>query len=302
MRMPALGLELVGFVDDDIDKGGEVVSGLSVEGSIGELAQLIPQKNVDLIILVSSAFSHRKILEILQALDEVDVEIQMSAGLFEMVTSRVAVRDIGGVPLLYLTKIRLKGLNLLVKTIFDFIFALVSIILFLPIMLVITILIKITSPGPVLYKQLRVGRDGRVFEMYKFRTMVRNAEESTGPVWAQKEDPRCTPVGGFLRRFSLDELPQLINVLKGDMSLVGPRPERPVFVESFHNSVPRYMARHRIKAGITGWAQVNGLRGNTSLEERVKYDNFYIENWSLLLDIEILIRTLFRVFKEENAY
>jgi lipopolysaccharide/colanic/teichoic acid biosynthesis glycosyltransferase len=132
--------------------------------------------------------------------------------------------------------------------------------------------------------------------------MIEKAEEGTGPVWAKPQDPRCTPLGRFLRRFSLDELPQLFNVLRGEMSLVGPRPERPVFVENFHNSVPRYMARHRIKAGMTGWAQVNGLRGNTSLEERVKYDNFYIENWSLLLDIEILIRTLFRVFSEENAY
>lgn len=302
LKMPGLGLELVGFVDDNISKETEIVQGQSIKGNVEKLPQLIPQKNVDLMILVSSAFSHRRMLEIMQSLDEIDVEIQMSAGLFEMVTSRVGVRDIGGVPLLYLAKIKLKGYNLLVKTVFDFIFAFISLIVFSPLMLTISILIKATSPGPVFYKQLRVGRDGKVFQMYKFRTMVENAEAQTGPVWAQEGDPRCTPVGRFLRKYSLDELPQLINVLKGDMSLVGPRPERPVFVESFHNSVPRYMARHRIKAGITGWAQVNGLRGNTSLEERVKYDNFYIENWSLLLDIEILIRTLFQVLREENAY
>lgn len=301
-KLPGLGLELLGFVEDEQPVGTEVMAGLKVVGSARKLRELISKEKVDLLILVSSAFSHKRMLEIIQSLEDVEVEIQMSAGLFEMVTSRVAVRDIGGVPLLYITKIRLKGLNLLMKTVFDYVFAAASLILLSPLMLLIAVLVKATSPGPIFYNQPRVGQDGKVFNMHKFRTMIEKAEEETGPVWARREDPRCTPLGGFLRRLSLDELPQLFNVLKGEMSLVGPRPERPVFVESFHNSVPRYTDRHRIKAGITGWAQVNGLRGNTSLEERVKYDNFYIENWSLLLDIEILMRTLLRVFREENAY
>lgn len=301
-RFPGLGLELLGFVEDQQPKGKEVIAGSKVVGKVSELPQLISKDRVDLLIIVSSAFSHKKMFEIIQGLEDVEVEIQMSAGLYEMVTSRVAVRDIGGVPLLCISKIRLKGFNLLMKTVFDYLLAALSLVLLSPLMLLFALLVKMTSPGPVLYMQPRVGRDGRVFSMCKYRTMIEKAEEGTGPVWAKPQDPRCTPLGRFLRRFSLDELPQLLNVLKGEMSLVGPRPERPVFVENFHNSVPRYMARHRIKAGMTGWAQVNGLRGNTSLEERVKYDNFYIENWSLLLDIEILIRTLFRVFSEENAY
>jgi len=169
-------------------------------------------------------------------------------------------------------------------------------------MLLLAVLVKLDSPGPALYVQERMGLDARPFPIVKFRTMRVDAEQETGPVWARQDDPRRTRVGAFLRRTSLDELPQLVNVVLGDMSLVGPRPERPMFVEQFRQSVPRYMDRHREKAGLTGWAQVNGLRGDTSILDRTKYDLWYVENWSLLLDIKILIRTGVRLFRDPNAY
>jgi exopolysaccharide biosynthesis polyprenyl glycosylphosphotransferase len=166
---------------------------------------------------------------------------------------------------------------------------------------VIALLIKITSKGPVLYRQERMGLDGKPFVIYKFRSMFEDAERETGPVWAVSDDPRRTPVGRLLRRFSIDELPQLLNVLKGDMSLVGPRPERPSFVKEFKGRIPQYMLRHKVKCGMTGWAQVNGWRGNTSIEKRIEHDLYYIQNWSLTLDVKILWRT-WRAVLHKHAY
>jgi exopolysaccharide biosynthesis polyprenyl glycosylphosphotransferase len=168
----------------------------------------------------------------------------------------------------------------------------VLLLIFSPFYLVIPALIRLSSPGPIFYRQERLGLDGRPFTMLKFRSMVAGAEAGTGPQWTTQSDPRRTRIGAFLRQTSLDELPQLLNVLRGDMSLVGPRPERPFFVEQFRNMVPRYLDRHRVKSGMTGWAQVNGLRGDTSIEDRIKYDLYYIENWSLTFDIKILLRTI----------
>jgi exopolysaccharide biosynthesis polyprenyl glycosylphosphotransferase len=171
-----------------------------------------------------------------------------------------------------------------------------------PILFVISLLVKGTSKGPVFYSQRRIGLDGRPFQMFKFRTMKMDAEKETGPVWATEDDPRRTAVGRFLRKISLDELPQLFNVLKGEMSLVGPRPERPNFVEEFRNGIPSYMLRHKIKAGITGWAQINGWRGNTSLEKRIEHDLYYIQNWSIVFDLRILFMTLWRGIFSKSAY
>jgi len=175
-------------------------------------------------------------------------------------------------------------------------------VLFSPLYFLLALLVKRSSPGPVIFKQQRMGAEGEIFSMYKFRTMPLNAEEKTGAVWAVENDERVTPLGRFLRKTSLDELPQFFNVLKGDMSLVGPRPERPFFVEQFRDQVPKYMLRHKVRSGITGWAQINGWRGNTSIEERINHDLFYIRNWSLLLDLKILILTFFRGFIHPNAY
>ncbi len=171
-----------------------------------------------------------------------------------------------------------------------------------PLMLLLTLVIKITSKGPAFFRQERMGLDGKRFYVWKFRSMYADAERESGPVWAREDDPRCTPVGKVLRRFSLDELPQFWNVLKGDMSLVGPRPERPFFVEQFKQRIPQYMLRHKVKAGLTGWAQVNGWRGNTSIEKRIEYDLYYIENWSVSLDFKILWLTVLKGFFHRHAY
>ncbi|HEM61631.1 MAG TPA: sugar transferase, partial [Chloroflexi bacterium] len=187
------------------------------------------------------------------------------------------------------------------KRTMDLVGSAVGLVVFSPLMLLLAVLIKLDSPGPVFYTQERMGLDEKPFQMIKFRSMKADAEEETGPVWAVKEDPRRTRLGALIRRFSMDELPQLINVLLGEMSLVGPRPERTVFVEQFKQLIPRYVERHQEKAGMTGWAQVNGLRGDTSIVERTKYDLYYIENWSILFDLKILIKTFFTFFRQKTA-
>jgi exopolysaccharide biosynthesis polyprenyl glycosylphosphotransferase len=199
--------------------------------------------------------------------------------------------------------VALRGWKVAAKRAMDLLISGVGLVLLSPFLLFVALLIRLESKGPVFYTQLRVGLDGKPFHMIKFRSMRVDAEENTGPVWATEDDPRKTKLGTLLRRTSLDELPQLINVLLGEMSIVGPRPERPVFVEQFRNVVPRYMDRHQEKAGITGWAQVNGLRGDTSIIERTKYDLYYIENWSLLFDIKIIVRTVTNAIRgDRNAY
>jgi exopolysaccharide biosynthesis polyprenyl glycosylphosphotransferase len=214
----------------------------------------------------------------------------------------VTIGDLGGLPLLTVRDIALRGWRLSLKRAMDIVVSAIALVLLSPLMLLTALLIKLESEGPVFYVQERMGMDAKPFMMLKFRSM-RNDAESNGPGWTVANDPRRTRLGKILRSLSVDELPQLINVLIGDMSLVGPRPERPVYVEEFRQSIPRYMDRHREKAGITGWAQVNGLRGDTSIAERTKYDLWYVENWSLWLDIKILIRTIFQIFSDRrNAY
>ena len=219
-------------------------------------------------------------------------------------TTGVSIDDLGGLPLLNVRDIQLRGWRLSLKRAMDLIGASIGLVLLSPFMLLMALLIKLDSPGPVFYYQERMGLDGRPFQMFKFRSMRQDAEED-GPGWTTKDDPRRTRIGALLRSKNIDELPQLINVLLGDMSLVGPRPERPIYVEKFRNSIPRYMERHREKAGMTGWAQVNGLRGDTSIAERTKYDLWYVENWSLWLDIKIIVRTIVQTLfgnAEGNAY
>jgi exopolysaccharide biosynthesis polyprenyl glycosylphosphotransferase len=188
------------------------------------------------------------------------------------------------------------------KRAFDIGFSLAVLVGLSPVLGLLALAVKLSSPGPVLYRQQRMGLDGQRFDMLKFRTMRVDAEVETGPVWASADDPRRVPFGGVLRRLSLDELPQFVNVLRGEMSVVGPRPERPVFVEHFRQTVPGYMLRHKVKSGVTGWAQVHGLRGNTSLEKRIEYDLEYIERWSFALDLRIIALTVLRILFERNAY
>jgi exopolysaccharide biosynthesis polyprenyl glycosylphosphotransferase len=198
--------------------------------------------------------------------------------------------------------VALSGADRIVKRSFDLVCCASALLVLSPLLGLLALLVKLSSPGPVFYRQARVGRDGREFQMLKFRSMRTDAEQKSGPVWTVENDPRITPLGRFLRRFSLDELPQIWNVLVGDMSLVGPRPERKVFVDKFRHQMPRYFERHRVRSGLTGWAQVHGLRGNTSIEERTLYDLHYVENWSLALDVKIILMTLRHVLRGENAY
>jgi Undecaprenyl-phosphate glucose phosphotransferase len=230
------------------------------------------------------------------------VEVRLVADVPNLAGLSLTTTSIDGLPIIGLRESAHFGLNVLVKRSMDVILSLVALIVLSPLLLLIAILVKVTSPGPVFYRQERCGLNGKPFFMLKFRSMRIDAEQHTGAVWAQKNDPRRTPLGSLLRKTSLDELPQLINVLRGDMSLVGPRPERPVFIQQFSKTIPNYMARHCVKSGITGWAQVHGWRGNTSVRKRVQYDLYYITHWNPWLDLRILWMTLFHGLFHRNAY
>jgi len=271
-----------------------------VVGRIENLSKTLDMYDIDEVIVTEADIPRVDLIKIILECEKNMVEVRIVADLLGMVTSQVDMRTIDGVPLLGLKESPLaEWINRAIKRAMDIVFSLFAILALSPVFLIVAALVRSSSPGPVFYFQKRVGEDGRRFAIIKFRTMVENAEKGTGPVWAQKNDPRRTPIGAFLRGTNIDELPQLINVLRGEMSLVGPRPERPHFVGKFKQDIPRYMARHRIKSGMTGWAQVNGLRGDTSIEERTKYDLYYVENWSVMFDIKILFMS---VFAMKNAY
>jgi Undecaprenyl-phosphate glucose phosphotransferase len=240
--------------------------------------------------------------EVLASLGEETVDIKVVPDLLKFMNLQAGVEELDGLPIVSLAESPLHGWNIVVKRLSDIIFSLIFILISGPVLVLLAIIIKIESVGPVIYRQERVGLDGNIFEMLKFRSMYIGAEKETGPVWANKEDNRRTHLGSFLRKTSMDELPQLFNVLMGDMSLVGPRPERKVFVEQFKKSIPKYMLRLKMKAGLTGWAQVNGWRGNTSLDKRIEFDLYYIKNWSLMLDFKIILMTFWKGFVNPHAY
>jgi exopolysaccharide biosynthesis polyprenyl glycosylphosphotransferase len=271
-------------------------------GSITSVPNLIKTRSIDVILIAFNETEHSLLHDLVRDCQGLNVEMMMVPDILELMTSQVQIKHIEGIPFLGIKSPTLSTWNFIVKRTFDLLFASCILLLISPIVLLIAILIKLDSRGPVFYLQERVGLDGEVFTVIKFRSMRLDAEQSTGPVWSQKDDPRTTRLGRFLRRFSLDELPQLINVMKGDMSIVGPRPERPHFVEKFKNQVPRYLERHRAKTGMTGWAQVNGLRGNASIAERTKYDIYYIEHWSLVFDLKIILKTIHAVLFGSDAY
>lgn len=296
---PGMGYQIVGVVTAD----GEPRAALPVPvlGQAQNLASLIQQHEVDEVIIALPEATHQDILTLISECERGQATIKVYPDVFQIMVGEVSIGDMGGLPLLTLRDIALQGWRRGVKRGMDILGAMVGLIFFSPLLVLTAVLIKLDSPGPVFYVQERMGLDARPFPMLKFRSMRRDAEEK-GPGWTRPGDPRVTRLGGILRRLNVDELPQLINVLLGEMSLVGPRPERPVYVSRFRRSIPRYMDRHRAKAGMTGWAQINGLRGDTSIPERTKYDLWYIENWSLLLDVKIVIRTFFSMFRSPNAY
>ncbi|MFO7918479.1 MAG: undecaprenyl-phosphate glucose phosphotransferase [Anaerolineae bacterium] len=300
-QSPDLGYEVVGFVDGECE--GDRVAGLPVLGSQSDLASIVREHDIQEVVIALPEASHEELLDMIADCESERATVRIFPDVFQIIASEVRMSDMDGLPLLTVRDVALRGWKLAAKRALDLTVSAGGLIFLSPLMLLIALLIKLDSKGPVFYAQERVGLDAKPFYMLKFRSMREDAEEETGPVWARADDPRCTRIGRFLRRTSLDELPQLINVLRGEMSLVGPRPERPVFVEQFRQVLPRYMERHNEKAGLTGWAQVNGLRGDTSIVERTKYDLYYIENWSLLFDLKILVRTIVNQFRgDRNAY
>jgi len=296
------GYQIVGFVDDTVGADTMGYRGLPVLGPLSEANELIQRELIDQLYVALPLEDHAKMLDLIEVANREGIEVKVVPDLLQVIAIRARLEDLDGVPIININDVPLQGLNSLVKRVVDMsISAGALAALALPFG-IIAAAIRFTSPGPVFYRQERMGLDRRPFMVLKFRSMYENAERDTGPIWARENDPRRTPVGRILRRFSLDELPQFWNVLRGDMSLVGPRPERPFFVEQFRDQIPQYMLRHKVKSGLTGWAQVNGWRGNTSIEKRIEYDLYYIENWSVTLDFKILWLTLVRVLFHRHAY
>ncbi len=299
---PEGGLRSVGFVDDDPAKRATSYRGVPVVGGTAEAARIVEEKRVDAVFLALPLEAHRTMLSVLKDVARTVADVRVVPDLLQHITFRAGVEDLDGLPVVHLTQVPLTGWMSLVKRTLDLAIAGSALVLLSPLFAVIALAIRLSEGPPVLYRQQRMGLDGRPFEIVKFRSMRRGAEDESGPTWAGRDDPRRTAAGRFLRRWSLDELPQLVNVVKGEMSLVGPRPERPEFVREFKDKFPQYMVRHRVRAGITGWAQVHGWRGNTSVSKRIEYDLYYIENWSLALDLKILWMTLRYGLRHRNAY
>lgn len=295
-----LGYQIVGFVDDKA--GGDHLGyrGLPLLGSLGEAADIVANEKVDELYVALPLEEHMKLLDLVESTSREGVDVKVVPDLLQFIALRARLEDLDGVPVINLNDVPLQGVSAFVKRALDIVISAAALLVMVVPGLVISWLIKRSSPGPVFYSQERMGLDGKQFTVYKFRTMPVDAEVD-GPVWSDDNDNRATRVGAYLRRHDLDEWPQFWNVLKGEMSIVGPRPERPFFVEQFKHRIPQYMLRHKVKAGITGWAQVNGWRGNTSLEKRIEYDLYYIENWSVTLDIKIMWMTLIRVLSPNRG-
>jgi exopolysaccharide biosynthesis polyprenyl glycosylphosphotransferase len=296
---PFLGYRILGLVNGPTES--PTIAGLPLLGPPADLPRLIDELAVDEVIIATPETDDEEMVHLIGLCQRERVSIKVFPDVFELMAAGVTIDDLGGLPLLNVRDVALRGWKLTFKRAMDIAGSAVWLVFWSPFMLLLAILIKLDSPGPVFFVQERMGLDSKPFLMFKFRSMRMDAE-ARGPGWTVKGDPRVTPLGRFIRKYSLDEWPNFINVLLGDMSLVGPRPEQPAFVEQFRQMIPRYMERHREKAGITGWAQVNGLRGDTSIIERTKYDLWYIENWSVWLDIKILIRTAARMFFDRSAY
>ena len=297
-----LGYQVVGFIDDRA--GGDHIGyrGLPLLGKLTDVAEVAHAERVDHLYVALPLEEHAKLLELMETTSREPIEVKVVPDLLQFIALRASLEDLDGLPVINMNDVPLQGFNAWVKRTLDVVLSLAAMVVLAIPFGMIAALVRWTSAGPIFYQQERMGLDGRAFTVYKFRSMYQNAEEVTGPIWAREDDPRATPIGRWLRRLDLDELPQFWNVLKGEMSIVGPRPERPFFVQQFKHRIPQYMLRHKVKAGITGWAQVNGWRGNTSLEKRIEYDLYYIENWSVTLDLKIMWLTLVRgVFQRGMA-
>ncbi|MFZ4620604.1 MAG: undecaprenyl-phosphate glucose phosphotransferase [Bacteroidota bacterium] len=299
---PILGYEVLGYYADISAQQDSPLSNCRYLGPITGLPNDIGTLRVQTALVALSHNEQEQLIELLRLTEGKNVEFMMVPDMLEMMTSRLRIQEIEGIPFLKLKDIAMSTWNRILKRGFDIIFSIGALIIALPVMGLIAVIIKLTSSGPVFYIQERVGLDGVSFPLIKFRSMRIDAEKISGPVRNKKDDNRATLIGRILRRTSLDELPQLFNTLYGHMSIVGPRPERPFFVEQFKSNVPKYLERHRVKTGMTGWAQVNGLRGDVPIEDRTKYDIYYVENWSLVLDVKIILKTIRAVIFAKDAY
>jgi Undecaprenyl-phosphate glucose phosphotransferase len=289
-----LGYQVIGFLDDRA--GGDHIGyrGLPLLGTLDEVSEIAQRERVDHLYVALPLEEHTRLLNLMEITSRECIDVKVVPDLLQFIALRARLEDLDGLPIINVNDVPLQGLNSWIKRVIDVLLSGAAVIVLAIPLAIIAALVRLTSPGPVFYRQERMGLDGKAFNVYKFRSMYIGAEDTTGPIWAREDDPRATRVGRWLRKLDFDELPQLLNVLRGDMSIVGPRPERPFFVEQFKHRIPQYMLRHKVKAGITGWAQVNGWRGNTSLEKRIEYDLYYIENWSVTLDLKIMWLTLVR--------
>ncbi len=299
---PQWGYNIRGILDDRVEAGTEY-KGIKVLGRIDNLMVILPENHLDEIDITLGLGEYYRLETIVALCEKSGVHTKFIPDYYNIIPTKPYTEDLLGLPVINIRYVPLSNtFNAMIKRILDIIGSIVCIAIFSPVMLVFAILVRASSPGPILFRQERVGLHNRKFRMYKFRSMVMQDSSKEKKAWTVCDDPRVTKVGKFMRRTSIDELPQLFNVLKGDMSLVGPRPERPYFVEKFQEEIPRYMIKHQVRPGMTGWAQVHGLRGDTSIRKRIEYDLYYIENWTLGLDIKILFMTVFNGFVNKNAY
>ncbi|HIS26623.1 MAG TPA: undecaprenyl-phosphate glucose phosphotransferase [Candidatus Pullilachnospira intestinigallinarum] len=302
LQNPQWGYKVRGILDDNV-KAGTTYKGIKVLGRIANLMVILPENRLDEIAITLGLSEYYRLEEIVALCEKSGVHTKFIPDYNNIIPTKPYTEDLLGLPVINIRYVPLTNtFNMVVKRLMDIGGSIFAIILFSPVMLLAALLVKLTSPGPLIYKQERVGLHNRTFLMYKFRSMEVQPKEEEQKAWTVKNDPRVTGIGKFMRRTSIDELPQLFNILKGDMSLVGPRPERPFFVEKFREEIPRYMVKHQVRPGLTGWAQVNGYRGDTSIRKRIDYDLYYIENWTLGLDVKILIMTIFKGFINKNAY
>ena len=299
---PQWGYVACGILDDHIP-AGTVYKGVKVLGRLGNLEVILPENKLDEIAISLALQDYDHLEGIVATCEKSGVHTKFIPDYNSLIPSRPYTEDLMGLPVINIRYVPLTNTgNIIIKRIVDVCGAVCGMALTSPLMLLAALLIKLTSPGPVIFRQERVGLHNKPFYMYKFRTMERQVPGEEKKAWTVRNDPRVTPVGKFLRRTSLDELPQLFNILRGDMSLVGPRPERPLFVDKFKEEIPRYMVKHQVRPGLTGWAQVNGLRGDTSIRKRIEYDIYYIENWTVWFDLKIILMTFFTGFINKNAY
>ena len=302
LATPQWGYTVRGILDDSVE-AGTIYRGVKVLGCIDNLLVILPENKLDEIVITLGLHQYARLEEIVALCEKSGVHTKFIPDYTNIIPTKPYTEDLLGLPVINIRYVPLTNtFSAAVKRAMDIVGAIVAIILFSPVMLICSALIKFTSKGPLIYRQTRVGLHNKPFEMYKFRSMEVQPEAEERKAWTVKNDPRVTGIGKFMRRTSIDELPQLFNILKGDMSLVGPRPERPFFVEKFREEIPRYMVKHQVRPGLTGWAQIHGYRGDTSIRKRIDYDLYYIENWTVGLDIKILFLTFFKGFVNKNAY